>query len=175
MNGCDGTLAVVRDALTCTIQVSTLRAAPFSLEWGTSVFAKIIAFNNYGDSLQSEAGNGAVIITYPDSPLQLEEVVELRTPSTITFKWLEGFANGGTPVIDYRVNYDEAQGVYVVLQEFYTELQITATNLQYGLVYFFKVEARNEFGYSEPSEIISILCAAAPETPGLPSTEVQFD
>ena len=52
----------------CTIQVSKLRAEPFSLEWGTSVYAKIIAINIYGDSVISEPGNGAIIITNPDTP-----------------------------------------------------------------------------------------------------------
>lgn len=52
----------------CTIQVSKLRAEPFSLEWGTSVYAKIIAINIYGNSVISEQGNGAIIITNPDTP-----------------------------------------------------------------------------------------------------------
>ena len=52
----------------CTIQVAKLRAEPFSLEWGTSVYAKIIAINIYGDSVISEPGNGAIIITNPDTP-----------------------------------------------------------------------------------------------------------
>lgn len=32
------------------------------------------------------------------------------------------------------------------------------------MTYAFRVEARNEFGYSVPSNSISILCAAAPST-----------
>ena len=44
---------------TCTILVNVLRAAPYSLDWGDSVFAKIIATNSYGDSLESDEGNGA--------------------------------------------------------------------------------------------------------------------
>jgi len=59
---------------TCTVPVSVLRAAPFSLEWGSSVFAKVVAINAYGDSLASVAGNGAVITTNPDQPTNLQEV-----------------------------------------------------------------------------------------------------
>jgi len=53
----------------CTIQVSKLRAEPFSLEWGTGVYAKIMAINIYGNSVISEPGNGAIIITNPDTPI----------------------------------------------------------------------------------------------------------
>ena len=57
--------------LTCTIPVSTLRAEPYSLEWGSSVYAKVLATNAYGDSLESKAGNGAVILTAPSPPTDL--------------------------------------------------------------------------------------------------------
>jgi len=38
----------------CKIPVTVLRSSPFSLPWGSSVYAKVIAFNLYGNSLQSE-------------------------------------------------------------------------------------------------------------------------
>lgn len=55
--------------------MTTLTAAPFNLPWSSSISAKVIAFNAYGDSLTSDAGNGAVIITYPDAPYDLTENV----------------------------------------------------------------------------------------------------
>ncbi len=51
--------------------ISTLTAAPFSLPWGSSIIAKVIAVNNYGPSTASPVGNGAVILTIPDNPLNL--------------------------------------------------------------------------------------------------------
>jgi hypothetical protein len=50
----------------CTIPVTVLRGTPYDLEWGSSIFAKVIATNIYGDSLESEEGNGAIITTTPD-------------------------------------------------------------------------------------------------------------
>jgi len=47
---------------------------PFALAWGSDVYAKIIATNIYGDSLMSEAGNGARILTVPDSPVSFADV-----------------------------------------------------------------------------------------------------
>jgi hypothetical protein len=51
-------------------------------------------------------GNGAIILTNPDAPINVEETVASRSSSSITFTWQVGAANGGTPVIDYRVTYD---------------------------------------------------------------------
>jgi len=92
-----------------------MKDAPFNLAWGTSIYAKIDAINSYGISELSDAGNGAVIITYPEAPVDLTEVIAERTSTSITFSWSEGLDNGGTPVLDYRVSFDGAIGVYSVL------------------------------------------------------------
>jgi hypothetical protein len=60
-----------------------LIAAPFSLDWGASVYAKVIATNIKGDSLESDAGNGAIIITSPDSPANLAEDSSIRDYTSI--------------------------------------------------------------------------------------------
>ena len=54
---------------TCSVPVSVLRAAPFSLPWGSPVYATVIANNIYGASLESLPGSGGRIITYPDPPI----------------------------------------------------------------------------------------------------------
>jgi hypothetical protein len=41
------------------------------LPWGSSVFAIVTAVNIYGLSLESSAGNGAIILTVPDAPVML--------------------------------------------------------------------------------------------------------
>jgi len=56
-----GTDQAVLDSTSCTINLSTLTAAPFSLELGDQIFAKVVAQNLYGDSDASEPGSGAVI------------------------------------------------------------------------------------------------------------------
>jgi hypothetical protein len=67
---------------TCTIPVTTFTTY-FSLDWGSSIYAKVIATNNYGDSLESLEGNGAVITTTPDPPTNLIEDYAQRTKSTL--------------------------------------------------------------------------------------------
>jgi hypothetical protein len=60
---CDGSLPAIRDARECTIPVSTLQAHPYSFDWGAEIYAKVVATNDYGDSIESELGNGAIIMT----------------------------------------------------------------------------------------------------------------
>jgi hypothetical protein len=74
-----------------------------------------VATNSYGDSATSQAGNGAIIITYADAPINLAEVVELRTSTSISFSWTEGAENGGSTVTDYRISIDGSDGNWVVL------------------------------------------------------------
>lgn len=62
-------------------------AAPFNLNWGVSVYAKFVATNIYGNSIESAVGSGAVLITYPDAPINFGENVTMRTNTSITFTW----------------------------------------------------------------------------------------
>ena len=86
--------------------IALLRDSLYQLEWGDHVWAKVVAYNLYGYSLESAAGNGALILTNPDSPINLAENVAARTSTTITFSWEDGIANGGSDVLDYRITYD---------------------------------------------------------------------
>jgi len=65
---------------------------------------------------------------------------------------------GGTPVIDYRITWDNAESEYVVLEEgVKTVFYATTVELIAGMTYKFKVESRNKFGFSKQfSEEISI-------------------
>jgi len=78
-------------------------------------------------------------------------------------------------VIDFRVSFDNAEGVWQVLSENHIDTTLTAADLTPGFVYTFKVEARNEFGWSEVSDLVTILCAGSPDAPSQPSTSVLLD
>lgn len=75
------------------------------MPWGSSVFARIIAINIYGQSAESPVGNGAIIIRAPDQPTSITEIIQFRNATTIAISWLPGQSNGGTPIIDYRITY----------------------------------------------------------------------
>ena len=50
-------------------------------------------------------------MTYPDPPLNF-----LVDPETMWFTWVRGDFDGGTPVIDYRIVWDQGNSTYTVLQ-----------------------------------------------------------
>jgi hypothetical protein len=102
----------------------------------------------YGYSQESSVGNGAVILTYPDPPINLVETVSERSASSISFTWSNGVADGGTPVLDYRITYDQSTGDYVILSSGVHSTSFTAIGLKTGNTYKFRVESRNKFGYS---------------------------
>jgi hypothetical protein len=118
------------------------------LPWGESVYATVYATNFYGDSTVSDAGNGAVISTYPDSPVNLAEVYSQRSKSTLGLSWSDASFTGGIAVIDYRISVSVDSGEYTVLATGVASKFYTAENLNFGSTYSFKVEAKNSYGYS---------------------------
>jgi hypothetical protein len=69
------------------LPVITLKTTPWEIAWGSSVWVKIVAINIYGESAESTPGNGAIIITYPDAPVSLEEIYSMRTKTSLTILW----------------------------------------------------------------------------------------
>jgi uncharacterized membrane protein (UPF0182 family) len=112
---------------------------PYSLPWGSNIYAKVIAYNIYGDSLVSEPGYEAIILTTPDAPISFEETILMRTENSITFTWSPGPADGGAPILDYNIYYDQATDDFVELDSEITETHYTATELTAGQTYKFKV------------------------------------
>ena len=100
----------------------------------------------------------------------MEETVELRTENSIHFTWESGAEDGGAPILDYRVNSDQGTGTWTVLQSDVTEQFFLATSLSAGTTYQFTVETRTQFGYSEQSDVLSVLCATIPDVPTQPTS-----
>jgi hypothetical protein len=92
-----------------------LTAAPYSLLKGYTVYVKVVAVNDYGDSIPSQAGNGAIIVLVPDAPLNFENDPTITTRTVIGLQWSDGVSDGGTAVIDYRLMYEVPVSGYVEL------------------------------------------------------------
>ena len=73
---CDGKQSDIIVALTCSVPIATLMASPYNLPWGSSIHAIITSTNAYGTSIDSAAGNGAVILIVPDAPVSFANVEE---------------------------------------------------------------------------------------------------
>ena len=106
LSDCDGTDATIVSATQCTIPHTSLIVAPFDLQLGYNIDAKIVATNAYGSSSESAVGGGAVILLVPDSPVNLRNVVSITADNQVGLKWDDGYSNGGSVIIDYEVWYD---------------------------------------------------------------------
>jgi len=74
-------------AKSCAIPFTTLIASPFSIPWGSSIYAKVTAINIYGSSLVSVSGNGAIILREPDPPVNLANNAAITSGSQIGLTW----------------------------------------------------------------------------------------
>ena len=74
--------------------------------------------------------------------------------------------DGGSPIIDYRLWTDNALGRdFEVLVESWTSLTYTAKYLTQGSTYRFKVQAKNLYGHSGFSNVVTIPVAQVPGSP----------
>jgi hypothetical protein len=74
--------------------------------------------------------------------------------------WDEGPQNGGTPIIDYQIDYDNSANDWVTLATGVLSTSYsTAVALTPGNTYQFKVRSRNAVGFGLYSSIASILVA----------------
>lgn len=58
----------------CIVPLSTIIVAPYSLQLGDDILARVVAINAYGDSVVSAIGGGAVILLTPDAPVSLTNI-----------------------------------------------------------------------------------------------------
>jgi len=150
----------------CSIALSTLKAQPYLLVKGDSVFAQITSVNVYGDSVQVVTGSGAIIRDVPDAPINLANDPTTTTDTVIRFTYSEGASNGGTTVISYTIFYDQGSNKFVKLASGVTDLfYLTTITLTAGKTYVFKVRAVNSVGSSVDSSSLSILAAKRPGNP----------
>jgi len=108
--------------------------------------------------------------TKPDPPRNIIEIASARTLTAIGFSWQQGVENGGTPVIDYRLFFDQGTNNYVILAATYLSTSFTIDSLTPGVTYKFKIQSRNQFSLSDDSQVFSILCATVPDFPLAPTT-----
>ena len=96
----------------------------------------------------------------PDAPTDLQNVPAITDADTIGLSWAAPEFDGGSPILDYRLWSDNASGSdFAVLEGSLAGFTYTATSLVQGATYQFKIEARNAYGFSAFSNIVTILTA----------------
>jgi hypothetical protein len=118
--------------------LSVLYVAPFNMVLGDHIYAKINAINSYGDSLASVPGDGAAVVFLPDSPVNLANNAAITSATTVGLSWSNGISNGGRPILDYKIWFDQGTGRYITLATVASRTY-TAVNLTPGNTYKFKV------------------------------------
>jgi hypothetical protein len=128
-----------------------------------------------GTSSASLEGNGAVILNYPDDPINLQNNLDITWGTTMGLTWDEPDANaGGIPVLDYTVmsrTIDDPN--FLELEIGVMGTSVTLDGFIMGTTYVFKVKSRNQFDFSTGySNEVTILAAMTPEKPLAPVTSV---
>lgn len=95
---CNGSNGAIVSARQCTIPVTVLRAAPFSLTNASDVIARVVATNSYGDSPTSASSTSNANMPdwfAPSAPQSLLRDDATTNQSQITFTWSAPASNGG--------------------------------------------------------------------------------
>jgi len=71
----------------------------------------------------------------------------------IGLKWSDGVSNGGSSIIDYKVSYTKG-GIHPWIVAIVAQQSSKATGLEPGTLYSFKVQSRNQVGFSLFSDTI---------------------
>ena len=116
---CDGTDSTIVANRQCQVPITTFTESPFLLDWGDTVSVKVSATNDRGTSPVSPAGSGGLIVTSPDTPINLVKDHTNTDSQQISITWQQGPTFYGASVIDYQLSYDEgnADDVFVVLAD----------------------------------------------------------
>jgi len=132
---------------------------------------KITALNAIGEGAISDEV-AIYAATVPGTPAAPTMVSQSETGISIQWTSLAVGSNGGSPVTDYKVYWDngEGLGVFYLKQATTTPaLSYTATGLTAGKTYSFKISALNVVGEGNQSSSVQIIAANLPGTPSTPT------
>lgn len=87
------------------------------------------------------------MLLVPNPPINLRDNIDVTTAFVIGLIWEDDTSTGGTPVIDYKITYDQSTGVDITLVEGVTiqsyvtneEIYQTQVAMTPGAFYTFKV------------------------------------
>ena len=134
--------------------MSVFTAAPYSLSIDNVIKGKVSATNNKGTSALSTLNStGALVQKVPQIAPTIQSG-SLTSMNQIQLEWFNltlNSQNGGSPIIEYKIFWDNGVGNDVfselVTITNLTTLKYTKTGVVEGLVYQFKIQAKNIYGY----------------------------
>lgn len=76
-------------------------------------------------------------------------VPSITAKNKVGLEWDSLTFSGGSAILDFELHYAQGSGSYLVLESRITETSYTASGLTTGVVYSFKIKARNTYGLSD--------------------------
>jgi len=138
LNYCDGSDSGVITDLYCVIPISSLTAAPFNLEQGDIVYARVSAINEIDTSEVSNlsAATGADIRTVPVAPSTGPSRGSSSDEDTlhITITALTGTDTGGSAITSYNIERDQGTSTWAELVGYSTNSLLTSITRSTGVV-----------------------------------------
>jgi hypothetical protein len=122
-----------------------------------------VAINDVGASEFSEELDAIMPADLPTPPLS--PILISSTSSTIHFEWFDPISNGGTPVSDYQIYWDNGTGnqfdllteTTLGMNSYFQQAGLTA-----GIYYSYKIRAINHVGVSASSRSLKVVASAVP-------------
>jgi hypothetical protein len=168
---CNGADAYVMGNRTCSIPMSKLYAAPFSLALADPIYVRVSAYNVNGWSPTSTPSSGATTVRTTPTRMNAPVRDAASSDSQIIVTWTALTAaadTGGAPISSYRLFWDDGSGGtawYPLLGHtsatLETEFTVT-TALVGGQAYLFRLQAENIYGWGPYSTETLIYAAGVP-------------
>ena len=163
--------------LDCSVPMNSLALSPFLYTQGQLIKVRTRAFNEFGSGPISLVNTeGAKLKTVPHKMTQVKTHPDTRK-DILRVQWdaPSTQASGDSNILSYKLVWNAGSGA--VEQEltsvttYYTELTYTITeNIELGRMYLFKVKALNIYGWSDYSDVSTVVAAEVPSEPNIPTT-----
>ena len=112
---------------------------------------RVAAINKIGSGEKSEIAEAKTFAVVPSPPLDLE--AEVFSSTQIDLSWVAPDDDGGAPITRYRIDISADQIEWERLADVDRGLEYPHTKVTPGQTWHYRVSAKNEAGYSEPSNI----------------------
>jgi hypothetical protein len=169
---CNGNDQNIIDNTECTIPMSAFLAEPFLLQVGDSINARVRAVydtepGSYG------LGSGASVQTVP-SPMTDPRRASGTTTEAIVVEWDQLLYpnTGGSEILSYSLESKTTTGSWTTLTgltQDQTNTYLSVSVVESGETsLFFRIRARNKYGFGEYSSIVAIKASSAPDKVDMP-------
>lgn len=182
---CDGfSSAAVRDDAYCLVPMSVLRGSAYGLGLGDVVRVQVRAHNLYGFGALSPVNvAGEEVQTAPAQVTGLASGAA-TTENRIELDWsalVSSAATGGAAILSYNAQWDlgYGTGVFENLVGYasdYSSTTYTVTSgVSPGVVFSFRVRAKNMWGWGAFSEVLVVTPSAPPDQMAPVTTSIASD